>query len=112
MNLDFDKGLQHVENNNSWSFVNNFLHELYKNISNKKEDHDMTEEKFSREGETYIVDEIGDDERYVFLTRESDGEVKQVFNISEELYQSLLRNHDDILRVKYENGRYEIIPTI
>lgn len=62
-----------------------------------------------KEGETYIVDEIGDDEKYVFLTRESDGEVFQEFDITDELYNELLNNHDAVLKIKYENGAYKIV---
>ena len=62
-----------------------------------------------KEGETYIVDEIGDDEKYVFLTRESDGEVFQEFDITDELYNELLNNHDEVLKIKYENGAYKIV---
>ena len=38
------------------------------------------EVKFEVEGEVYKIDEIGDDDKYVFLTRESDGVDKQIFN--------------------------------
>ena len=62
-----------------------------------------------KEGEIYIVDEIGDDEKYVFLTRESDGEVFQKFDITDELYNELLNNHDEVLKIKYENGAYKIV---
>lgn len=62
-----------------------------------------------REGETYTVDEIGDDEKYVFLTRESDGKDFQEFNISDELYRALLNDDREELRVKFENGEYHII---
>ena len=62
-----------------------------------------------REGETYIVDEIGDDEKYVFLTRESDGKDFQEFNISDELYKELLNDTREELRVKFQNGEYHII---
>ena len=62
-----------------------------------------------KEGEIYIVDEIGDDEKYVFLTRESDGEAFQEFDITDELYNELLNNHDEVLKIKYENGAYKIV---
>ena len=65
--------------------------------------------KMKKEGEIYIVDEIGDDEKYVFLTRESDGEVFQEFDITDELYNELLNNHDEVLKIKYENGAYKIV---
>ena len=40
-------------------------------------------------GEEYVVDEIGDDEKYVFLTRKSTGKSFQEF-IPDELYNELL----------------------
>lgn len=50
-------------------------------------------ETFRKEGEIYIVDEIGDDERYVYLTRKSDGEEFQDFNISNEIYERIKENN-------------------
>ena len=49
--------------------------------------------QFRKEGETYIVDELGDDERYAYLTRKSDGKEMQDFNISDELYDKIKENN-------------------
>lgn len=83
-------------------FTKNFLKELGV-FMNKDKD------TFNIEGETYTVDEIGDDEKYVFLTREKDGEEKQVFEISDELYEELLEDNSEILKLKYEKGEYKKI---
>lgn len=50
-------------------------------------------EEFRKEGETYIVDELGDDERYAYLTRKSDGKEMQDFNLSDELYDKIKENN-------------------
>lgn len=59
------------------------------------------------EGETYIIDEIGDDEKYVFLTRKSDNKEFQEFNVSDELYNKIL-NDSSIIELIFENGEYKI----
>ena len=50
-------------------------------------------EEFRKQGETYTVDELGDDERYAYLTRKSDGKEMQDFNISNELYDKIKENN-------------------
>lgn len=50
-------------------------------------------EEFRKQGETYTVDELGDDERYAYLTRKSDGKEMQDFNISDELYDKIKENN-------------------
>lgn len=50
-------------------------------------------EQFRKKGETYTVDELGDDERYAYLTRKSDGKEMQDFNISDELYDKIKENN-------------------
>ena len=57
----------------------------------KKQQKELDE--FRKEGETYIVDELGDDERYAYLTRKSDGKEMQDFNISDELYDKIKENN-------------------
>ena len=49
--------------------------------------------QFRKQGETYTVDELGDDERYAYLTRKSDGKEMQDFNISDELYDKIKENN-------------------
>ena len=51
--------------------------------------------------------EIGDDDKYVFLTRESDGVDKQIFNISDELYNKIL-DDSSIEYLIYKNGKFEV----
>lgn len=50
-------------------------------------------EQFRKQGETYTVDELGDDERYAYLIRKSDGKEMQDFNISDELYDKIKENN-------------------
>ena len=65
------------------------------------------EVKFEVEGEVYKIDEIGDDDKYVFLTRESDGSDKQVFDISDELYNKILDDRS-VEYLIYKNGKFEV----
>ena len=65
------------------------------------------EVKFEVEGEVYKIDEIGDDDKYVFLTRERDGSDKQVFDISDELYNKILDDRS-IEYLIYKNGKFEV----
>lgn len=69
----------------------------------------MLESEFRKEGEIYEVDEIGDDEKYVFLTRLSDKAQMQEFDISNKLYNELLNCKNDELKVVFHNGEYKII---
>lgn len=41
------------------------------------------------DGEEYIVNEVGDDEKYIYLTRKSDNMEFQDVNISNQLYENL-----------------------
>ena len=65
------------------------------------------EVKFEVEGEVYKIDEIGDDDKYVFLTRESDGSDKQVFDISDELYNKILDDRS-IEYLVYKHGEFSV----
>ena len=65
------------------------------------------EVKFEVEGEVYKIDEIGDDDKYVFLTRERDGVDKQIFNISDELYNKIL-NDGSMEYLLYKNGEFQV----
>lgn len=69
----------------------------------------MLESEFRKEGEIYEVDEIGDDEKYVFLTRLSDKAQMQEFGISNKLYNELLNCKNEELKVVFHNGEYKII---
>lgn len=59
------------------------------------------------ENDVYSIDEIGDDEKYFYLTRKSDGKQFQEFEISDDLYEKAL-NDFSIIDLKYENGEYKI----
>ena len=65
------------------------------------------EVKFEVEGEVYKIDEIGDDDKYVFLTRERDGVDKQIFDISDELYNQIL-DDGSIEYIVYKNGEFRV----
>ena len=69
----------------------------------------MLESEFRKEGEIYEVDEIGDDGKYVFLTRLSDKAQMQEFDISNKLYNELLNCKNEELKVVFHNGDYKII---
>ena len=69
----------------------------------------MLESEFRKEGEIYEVDEIGDDEKYIFLTRLSDKAQMQEFGISNKLYNELLNCKNEELKVVFHNGEYKII---
>ena len=64
-------------------------------------------DKFEIENEVYKIDEIGDDDKYVFLTRERDGVDKQIFDISDELYNKIL-DDGSIEYLIYKNGKFEV----
>lgn len=94
--------------------------ELDENLTNKiNEEIDLSKQQIlkeekefiasqKQEGEEYIVDEIGDDEKYVFLTRKSTGTDFQEY-IDDELYNKLLNVNDksNIILI-YENGNYRL----
>ena len=63
--------------------------------------------KFEVEGKIYKIDEIGDDDKYVFLTRERDGVDKQIFDISDELYNQIL-DDGSIEYLVYKNGEFRV----
>ena len=65
------------------------------------------EVKFEVEGKVYKIDEIGDDDKYVFLTRERDGVDKQIFDISDELYNQIL-DDGSIEYLVYKNGEFRV----
>ena len=63
--------------------------------------------KFEVEGEIYKIDEIGDDDKYVFLTMERNGVDKQIFDISDELYNQIL-DDGSIEYLVYKNGEFTV----
>ena len=110
------KGKNFFENRDTIGDENTF--EKINTIANEDIDRDenivgdrenMLESEFRKEGEIYEVDEIGDDEKYVFLTRLSDKAQMQEFDISNKLYNELLNCKNEELKVVFHNGEYKII---
>lgn len=102
--LDLGRDLAKKGNGAFENFLDLFQKELQKQVKNNE----TISNDFRREGEKYEVDEIGDDEKYVFLTRESDNKEFQEFNISDELYNKIL-NDSSIMKLVFENGEYKIV---
>ena len=67
--------------------------EIKKKKSSILKEQQKEAEQFRKQGETYTVDELGDDERYAYLIRKSDGKEMQDFNISDELYDKIKENN-------------------
>lgn len=103
--LELGKSLFKKNSDATEKFLDSFQKELQKQVDN---DNELSDD-FRREGEIYEVDEIGDDEKYVFLTRKSDGKNMQEFEISDKLYHELLNDNRETLELKYTNGEYQII---
>lgn len=99
-----------IGDKNSFEKINTIANEDIdrdENIIGDREN--MLESEFRKEGEIYEVDEIGDDEKYVFLTRLSDKAQMQEFDISNKLYNELLNCKNEELKVIFHNGEYKII---
>lgn len=88
--LDNDGNLKYDEELNTQ--INSEINKAKSNIlkSQQKELDD-----FRKVGEKYVVDELGDDEKYVYLTRISDKKEMQDFNISDRLYDILKDNNKE-----------------
>lgn len=100
--------------NNEYQLDINLNQEINNKISEMKNDIILKEkERLNQnrvEGEKYIVDEIGDDEKYVYLTRTSNGTEFQEFEISDQLYEELLNeNTNEKINLVYSNGKYKIV---
>ena len=67
--------------------------EINKEKSNILKSQQKELDDFRKVGEKYIVDELGDDEKYVYLTRMSDKKEMQDFNISDRLYDKIKENN-------------------
>ena len=83
-NLKYDEEL----NNKINSEINKAKSNILKSQQNELDD-------FRKVGEKYIVDELGDDEKYVYLTRISDKKEMQDFNISDRLYEKIKENNKE-----------------
>ena len=63
-------------------------------------------EEFRKVGEEYRVDELGDDEKYAYITRVSDNKELQDFNISDEIYDKIKENNrNNIETILVWNGK-------
>ena len=83
-NLKYDEELNIKIN----SEINKAKSNILKSQQNELDD-------FRKVGEKYIVDELGDDEKYVYLTRISDKKEMQDFNISDRLYEKIKENNKE-----------------
>ncbi len=107
MNLEVENGLSNMIKNIKENLIENFKNELENYMNQEKNFTNKIE--LEKNETTYNVDEIGDDEKYVFLTDESTGQDFQEFNISDELYEKILNYQDkDNLKLVKKNGIYNI----
>ncbi len=88
--LDNDENLKYDEELNKQ--INSKINKEKSNIL-KSQQQEL--EEFRKVGEKYIVDELGDDEKYVYLTRMSDKKEMQDFNISDRLYDKIKENNKE-----------------
>lgn len=113
-NTELENGIYRKNENNEYQLDINLNQEINNKISEMKNDIILKEkERLNQnrvEGEKYIVDEIGDDEKYVYLTRSSNGAEFQEFEISDQLYEELLNeNTNEEINLVYSNGEYKIV---
>lgn len=113
-NTELENGIYRKNENNEYQLDINLNQEINNKISEMKNDIILKEkERLNQnrvEGEKYIVDEIGDDEKYVYLTRTSNGTEFQEFEISDQLYEELLNeNTNEKINLVYNNGEYKIV---
>ena len=113
-NTELENGIYRKNENNEYQLDINVYQEINNKISEMKNDIILKEkERLNQnrvEGEKYIVDEIGDDEKYVYLTRTSNGTEFQEFEISDQLYEELLNeNTNEKINLVYSNGEYKIV---
>ena len=111
---ELENGIYRKNENNEYQLDINLNQEINNKISEMKNDIILKEkERLNQnrvEGEKYIVDEIGDDEKYVYLTRTSNGTEFQEFEISDQLYEELLNeNTNEKINLVYSNGEYKIV---
>lgn len=113
-NTELENGIYRKNENNEYQLDINLNQEINNKILEMKNDIILKEkERLNQnrvEGEKYIVDEIGDDEKYVYLTRTSNGTEFQEFEISDQLYEELLNeNTNEKINLVYSNGEYKIV---
>ena len=87
--------------------INSKINETKKGIIEKQNN---ILEEFRKIGEEYKADELGDDEKSVYITRVSDGKEQQDFKLSDELYDKIKENNKKhIETILIWNGKeYEI----
>ena len=112
-NTELENGIYRKNENNEYQLDINLNQEINNKISEMKNDIILKEkERLNQnrvEGEKYIVDEIGD-EKYVYLTRTSNGTEFQEFEISDQLYEEILNeNTNEKINLVYSNGEYKIV---
>ena len=112
--IQLENGIYRKNENNEYQLDINLNQEINNKISEMKNDIILKEkERLNQnrvEGEKYIVDEIGDDEKYVYLTRTSNGTEFQEFEISDQLYEEILNeNTNEKINLVYSNGEYKIV---
>lgn len=88
--LDNDANLKYDEELN-----NKIDSEINKERANILRTQKKELEEFRKVGENYIIEEVGDDEKYFFLTRMSDKKEMQDFNISDRLYNKIKENNKE-----------------
>lgn len=104
----------YVLKNNELIYDDNFNKKINQEINNAKEKILKKQEKLlnemRKECEEYIVDELGDDEKKVYLTRKSDNISFEDFKISDELYNKIKeRNREGVEATLIWNGNeYEL----
>ena len=90
-------GYYKLDDNGNLKFDETLNKQIAKEIniakSNLLKEQQQELNSFRKEGDTYIVDELGDDEKYIYLTRKSDGKEMQDFKISNELYNKIKENN-------------------
>lgn len=87
----------YVMNNGNLIYDENLNRKINEKINQRREELIQEQNEllnnYRREGEKYIVDELGDDEKTIYLTRESDGIEFQDFEIKDELYEEIKTNN-------------------
>lgn len=109
-----EKGGFYINENNKLIYneklndeINSKINEAKKGIIEKQNN---ILEEFRKIGGEYKADELGDDEKSVYITRVSDGKEQQDFKLSDELYDKIKENNKKhIETILIWNGKeYEI----
>ena len=88
--------LQDLETNTFNQELNNEIDQKKNEIKNKIiNEQNKYLDSCRLKGEEYIVDELGDDEKYVYLTRKSDNVEFQDFKITDEMYERIKESFQD-----------------